>query len=319
MNKNNNYNKKEKKYKIKNQMENKEPTENSDNNNESNENKENNPESPIKNIKESLTFEKQNQDLESISSFPELAEKHNSYIKIILSNNKLSEISEFFIFENLQYLDLSHNEIQKLESLSPLKDLQILILSYNQIKSIGMCLTHLSNLKHLDLGNNALDINDGITIKVLQYNSQLSSLVLINNKEYDFETAKYICLEFISNLIYLDGIKLISNSVTRSIEINKYSKYNNKNKNIDNNNNYNFLDKNKKIEKTYIDVKDIKGNKIKISGLKDYIKFKKNDFLNNKDDYEKNFFDNKKAIQDKKMEFPQKKSSIYYFSYLNSH
>ena len=89
--------------------------------------------------------------------------------------------------------------------MSPLQNLEILILSYNNIKSIGFSFVALKKLQHLDLGFNLLEVNDGSLIKTLKFNPELISLVLSGNIDYNFETCKYICLEYLHKLDFLDN------------------------------------------------------------------------------------------------------------------
>ena len=238
------------------------------------------------------SYEKTNEELKSIINIDELNNNREKYQKINLSHNLLTEINELFIFPNLVYLDLSFNKIEKLENLSPLSELEILILSNNFIKEIYRALFPLKKLQHLDLSQNRIDIENSSVISALKENKELISLLLKDNINYDFQKTKYLCLEKLQKLNFLDGIKIINNT--------------------------NF-DYNKDIKKAFIIVKGIKGNGKKISTLKEYIKFKINDIKNNEKEYEENINDTKEKInQNLKRLNKGCKSSSYFLKYLHS-
>lgn len=254
----------------------------------------NNEENTEEDQKELVAYSKPFLNLNTISGLTDLTSSCENYQKIVLSNNKLTNITEFFIFKNLQYLDLSNNLFQKLAPLTSLKELQYLDLSFNQIRSINMCLARLKKLKHLDLSNNKIDVEDGVTIKVLKNNTELSSLLLRQNINYNFDQVKFICLEHLKNLIFLDEQKIIGNK-----DIKKRCS---------------------SCSKTFINVRGIKGNSKKISGLKEYIKFKLDDINNNKEDYEEDWYKKQKIIQDGKMngKITENIGSTYYMEFLAS-
>ena len=238
------------------------------------------------------TYEKTKGDLKTIANIKELINNNDQYQKIILSHNLLTEIKEFFIFPKLIYLDLSFNQIQKLENFSPLSELEILILSNNFIREIYRALFPLRKLQHLDLSNNRLDLQNNSIISSLKENKELFSLLLKGNINYDFQKAKFLCLEKLEKLNFLDAIKIVSNSK---------------------------IDLNKDIKKAYVTITGIKGNDKKICTLKEYIKFKKNDLENNEKEYKENFNDNKERINLNISKLNQgTKSSYYFFKFLDS-
>lgn len=245
------------------------------------------------NIESPTEFVRQNEELRSINQFDELIKNCNNYKKIIFSHNKLSKISEFFIFKNVSYLDLSYNYFQKLEIIYNLENLQTLLLNNNSIQHLNMSLKYLINLTHLDLSNNILDMNDGISIKVLKYNINLRELLLKGNANYEFTKVKFICLESIKNLIYLDGQRIFGN--TR---------------------------RNRSLQKSFVDVKGKRGNSKRICRLREYIEFKLYDIKDSKNKAEVEDENNKKDDivkmfgLDKRSK--EKNSSNYYFTYLSS-
>ena len=240
-----------------------------------------------------IEFVRQNEELKSIKQFDELIKNCNNYKKIIVSNNKLSKISEFFIFKNVSYLDLSNNYFQKLEIIYNLENLQTLLLNNNSIQHLNMSLKYLINLTHLDLSNNRLDMNDGISIKVLKYNINLRELLLKGNVNYEFGKVKIICLESIKNLIYLDGERIFGS--TR---------------------------RNRSLQKSFVDVKGKRGNSKRICRLREYIEFKINDIKNNQNEVEVEDEINKKDDIVKRFGLDkrskEKNTSNYYFTYLSS-
>ena len=238
------------------------------------------------------TYEKKNEELKSIVNIDELVNDNDKYQKIILSHNLLTEINEFFIFPRLIYLDLSFNQIQKLENFSPLSELEILILSNNFIREIYRAFFPLRKLQHLDLSHNRIDIPNSSIISSLKENKELFSLLLKDNINYDFQKVKFLCLEKLEKLTFLDAIKIVSNT---------------------------NIDINKKIKKAFVTVQGIKGNDKKICTLKDYIKFKKDDLKNNEKEYKENMDDNKERISQNISKLNQgTKSSYYFFKFLDS-
>ena len=238
------------------------------------------------------TYEKKNEELKSIVNIDELVNDNDKYQKIILSHNLLTEINEFFIFPRLIYLDLSFNQIQKLENFSPLSELEILILSNNFIREIYRAFFPLRKLQHLDLSHNRIDIPNSSIISSLKENKELFSLLLKDNINYDFQKVKFLCLEKLEKLTFLDAIKIVSNT---------------------------NIDINKKIKKAFVTVQGIKGNDKKICTLKDYIKFKKDDLKNNEKEYKENMDDNKERISQNISKLNQgTKSSYYFLNFLDS-
>ena len=238
------------------------------------------------------TYEKKNEELKSIVNIDELVNDNDKYQKIILSHNLLTEINEFFIFPRLIYLDLSFNQIQKLENFSPLSELEILILSNNFIREIYRAFFPLRKLQHLDLSHNRIDIPNSSIISSLKENKELFSLLLKDNINYDFQKIKFLCLEKLEKLTFLDAIKIVSNT---------------------------NIDLNKKIKKAFVTVQGIKGNDKKICTLKDYIKFKKDDLKNNEKEYKENMDDNKERISQNISKLNQgTKSSYYFLNFLDS-
>ena len=235
-------------------------------------------------LDELVSYENTNKNIENISTLDELINKIDTIQKIKLSNNKISNITQFLPFSNLVYLDLGHNSLQKIDNMSPLQNLEILILSYNNIKSIGFSFVALKKLQHLDLGFNLLEVNDGSLIKTLKFNPELISLVLSGNIDYNFETCKYICLEYLHKLDFLDTVQLIDNK------------------------------KNKvKISSAYVEVKSSKGKKKKIRTLNDYIKFRQEDLID--ENQEKNIEQQEEKPSPEELE--KNSSSYYYLQYLN--
>jgi len=238
------------------------------------------------------TYEKKNEELKSIVNIDELVNDNDKYQKIILSHNLLTEINEFFIFPRLIYLDLSFNQIQKLENFAPLSELEILILSNNFIREIYRAFFPLRKLQHLDLSHNRIDIPNSSIISSLKENKELFSLLLKDNINYDFQKVKFLCLEKLEKLTFLDAIKIVSNT---------------------------SIDLNKKIKKAFVTVQGIKGNDKKICTLKDYIKFKKDDLKNNEKEYKENMDDNKERISQNISKLNQgTKSSYYFLNFLDS-
>ena len=272
---------------------------NSNNDNFEKENKDNSKEIKLNenentnNIESPKEFVRQNEELYTINNFDELIKNCNNYKKIIFSNNKLSKISEFFIFKNVSYLDLSNNYFQKLEIIYNLENLQTLLLNNNSIQNLNMSLKYLINLTHLDLSNNRLDMNDGISIKVLKFNINLRELLLKGNVNYKFLKVKFICLESIKNLIYLDGERIFGN--TR---------------------------RNRSLQKSFVDVKGKRGNSKKVCRLREYIEFRINDIKDNKKEDEVEDEINKKDDIVKRFGLDkrskEKNTSNYYFTYLSS-
>ena len=238
------------------------------------------------------SYEKKNEELKSIVNIDELVNDNDKYQKIILSHNLLTEINEFFIFPRLIYLDLSFNQIQKLENFAPLSELEILILSNNFIREIYRAFFPLRKLQHLDLSHNRIDIPNSSIISSLKENKELFSLLLKENINYDFQKVKFLCLEKLEKLTFLDAIKIVSNT---------------------------SIDLNKKIKKAFVTVQGIKGNDKKICTLKDYIKFKKDDLKNNEKEYKENMDDNKERINQNISKLNQgTKSSYYFLNFLDS-
>ena len=238
------------------------------------------------------TYEKKNEELKSIVNIDELVNDNDKYQKIILSHNLLTEINEFFIFPRLIYLDLSFNQIQKLENFAPLSELEILILSNNFIREIYRAFFPLRKLQHLDLSHNRIDIPNSSIISSLKENKELFSLLLKDNINYDFQKVKFLCLEKLEKLTFLDAIKIVSNT---------------------------SIDLNKKIKKAFVTVQGIQGKDKKICTLKDYIKFKKDDLKNNEKEYKENMDDNKERINQNISKLNQgTKSSYYFLNFLDS-
>ena len=231
-------------------------------------------------------YENMNADLTTITDISELNDNKEKYQRINLSHNKLTQIKELFIFSNLVYLDLSFNQLEKLKSFYPLRDLEILILSNNFIRDISTYLVPLKKLQHLDLSKNKIDMNNNIVITALRENTELLSLQLFGNINYDYEKVKYLCLDNLGKLNFLDAEKIINNKKPKN---------------------------NKNIKKTFVNVQGIKGNQKKISTLNEYIKFKLNDFNNNKEDYENSLKNNQKKTEDNIKELNNENSSSYYF------
>ena len=239
-----------------------------------------------KGIDSLVAYEKTNEDLKSIFNIDELINNKDNYQKINFSHNLLTEINEFFIFPKLVYLDLSFNRIQKLENFSPLSELEILILSNNFIREIYRALFPLKKLQHLDLSHNQIDVAKSLVISALKENKELISLLLKDNLNYDFQNTKYQCLEKLEKLNFLDGIKIVNNL---------------------------NIDLNKNIKKAFITVKGIKGNGMKISTLKEYIKFKLNDINSNEKEYQENINDNRERINQNIQKLSKGNKSSYYF------
>ena len=231
-----------------------------------------------------VSYEESEKNIEYIDKIPFLLNQQSKIQKIILSKNQISDVSQFFIFPKLIYLDLSFNKISKLENLSPLINLEALVLSNNNIKAIGFSLVSLKKLQHLDLGYNLLEVNDGALIKSLKFNPDLISLVLNGNINYDFEKCKYFCLDFLNKIELLDTEQIYDGNKA-NVEINK----------------------------SFVTVTGKGGKVQKVKRLKDYIRFKQADIEDNKEEYDK--------LKDKEFETaPSKKgySSYYYLNLYNS-
>ena len=239
-------------------------------------------------------FEKTNSELTTIKDIKELNDNKDKYQRITLSHNKLMDITELLIFPNLVYLDLSFNHIEKLKNLYPLQSLEILILSNNLLRNINTNLFPLKKLQHLDLSNNKIDMKNNIIINALKENTELISLLLFGNINYDFEQTKYLCLENLKKINFLDAIKIISDKKKRK--------------------------KSKNGHKTFVSVQGIKGNQKNVSTLNEYIKFKLDDFKNNEKDYENNMRNNiQKCDNNIKALDKENKTSYYYIKYSSSY
>ena len=232
-------------------------------------------------------FEKTNSELTTIKDIKELNDNKDKLQRITLSHNKLTDITELLIFPNLVYLDLSFNQIEKLKNLYSLQNLEILILSNNLLRNINTNLFPLKKLQHLDLSNNKIDMKTNIIINALKENTELISLLLFGNINYDFEQTKYLCLENLKKINFLDAIKIISDKKRK---------------------------KRKNGHKTFVSVQGIKGNQKNISTLNEYIKFKLDDFKNNEKDYENNMRNNQQKCDYNIKELnKENKTSYYYF------
>ena len=144
----------------------------------------------------------------------------------------------------------------------------------------------------MDLSHNRIDIPNSSIISSLKENKELFSLLLKDNINYDFQKVKFLCLEKLEKLTFLDAIKIVSNT---------------------------SIDLNKKIKKAFVIVQGIKGNDKKICTLKDYIKFKKDDLKNNEKEYKENMNDNKERISQNISKLNQgTKSSYYFLNFLDS-
>ncbi|MCQ2816594.1 MAG: leucine-rich repeat domain-containing protein, partial [archaeon] len=241
-----------------------------------------------KESKELLSYEEEGKELETIKGIEFLNVNSENIQKISLANNNLKSLPEFFKFPNLIYLDLSHNLINKLQDLAPLSNLEILILAHNSISKIGLHLASLKKLKHLDLSFNIFSMKDNSIIRSFKYNPQLMSLVLEGNFEYNYENAKFLCLELLKQIEFLDRIQIVNNKKT-----------------------------NTKINHTYVKAKGKKNESKKIRTMQDYINFKMEDMENNTEEYDKIM--QQETQKKKKKEKKDKKdlSSRYYMHVLN--
>ena len=111
-------------------------------------------------------------------------------------------------------------------------------------------------------------------------------VILIININYDFENTKYLCLEILKNIEYLDTEDIVPP-----------------------------VKKKPKINNIFIKVKNKKGKVKKIRKLNDYIKFKQdsikdNDNNDNNEKEEENNYTEQELIKNS--------SSYYYFNYLNN-
>ena len=232
-----------------------------------------------------FSYDNSSKNIESIEDVEYLNNNASKIQKIKLSDNKITDISQFFKFKNLIYLDLSHNPLTKLDNLSPLINMEILILSNNNLKSLGFNLVSLKKLQHLDLGFNLLEVNDGSLMKSLKFNTELISLVLNGNINYDFEKCKYCCLDYLPKIEFLDTVQIVE------------------------------LKKPKTNLKAYVEVKGKGGKKKKCKKLNDYIKYKKADIEDNKKEYDEI---TKKNKENSNMKSNRAASSYYYLNLLNS-
>lgn len=180
--------------------------------------------------------------------------------KLTLQKNRFIEIPDNFInFSNLVYLDMTENYLENITNLYYLNNLEVLILSKNFINNIGNVLTSLQKLQFLDLCYNKLDIDD-MLIKTISQNTNLFSLSLRGNDNYDFEKVRIKCLEYTKNLEILDTITIFTS--------------NKKSENL--------------IFNSTVDVKSKKGERVKVKTLKDYMDFKIRDYEENEDSYTEN-------------------------------
>lgn len=236
-------------------------------------------------------------DLESLSE-KYISEENAEFLqKLNLNKNRFYEIPENFInFKNLVYLDMTENYLENITNIYYLGNLEVLILSKNFITSIGNVLTSLQKLQFLDLCYNKLVIDD-MLIKTLAQNSNLFSLSIRGNENYDFEKVRIKCLENTKNLEILDTITIYNNNkITENLLFN-----------------------------STVDVKSKKGGKVKVKTLKDYMDFKIKDYEENEDsisnDNDSNFKGNKNKNKDTYIEnllMRNKRSinpkSFYYYS-----
>ena len=238
-------------------------------------------------------FEKTNSELATIKDIKEINDNKDKFQRISLAHNKLTDITELLIFPNLVYLDLSFNQIEKLKNLYPLQNLEILILSNNLLRNINTNLFPLKKLQHLDLSNNKIDMKTNMIINALKENTELISLLLFGNYNYDFEQTKYLCLENLKKINFLDAINIISDKKRK---------------------------KNKNGHKTFVSVQGIKGNQKNVSTLNEYIKFKLDDFKNNEKDYENNMRNNQQKCGHNIKELDKEnKTSYYYIKYASNY
>ena len=166
----------------------------------------------------------------------------------------------------------------------PLGNLEVLILANNNIKNVKNFLFGLKKLQHLDLSYNLLEINRTF-IKSLENNIDLSSLALNGNINYNFENTKYLCLDLLNKIEYLDTEYIVPP-----------------------------MKKKPKINNIFIKVKNKKGKVKKVRKLNDYIKFKQdsindNNAQDNNENEENNYTE---------QELIKNSSSYYYFNYLNN-
>jgi len=77
--------------------------------------------------------------------------------KLDISNNQISNLENFTIFENLNFLQASGNKINQIPTnIKNLKHLEYLYLGNNQLETINPALSLLENLKLLALNNNKI-------------------------------------------------------------------------------------------------------------------------------------------------------------------
>lgn len=102
----------------------------------------------------------------------------NSLVRLSISHNRLTCLSEFELFENLQYLDLSFNLIETItnKTFQNLFNLYVLDLNYNRIKSLDpQAFSSLKNLYYLKLDSNNIS-----QIPDLRHLTSLISLTIRN-------------------------------------------------------------------------------------------------------------------------------------------
>ena len=111
---------------------------------------------PLKKLR-LISLDKSN--IESIDNFPRLPELE----ELDLSDNKISKISGIENLPKLRYLNLSFNKIKKIENLDKLKNLEYLNLDRNNLSQI-QGLHNLLKLKSLNLRRNIkIKIIEGLT------------------------------------------------------------------------------------------------------------------------------------------------------------
>merc|ERR1711976_969183 len=165
--------------------------------------------SKFKNL-ETLNLSK-NQIKLSLLDIGRLLAAPKSLKNLILHSNQISSDSnitkyEFFAlknnFPNLQKLDISNNQITNLENFTIFESLNLLQASGNKIRQIPTSIKKLTHLEYLYLGNNQLEIIN----PALSLLSNLKLLALNNNKIYRIP-------EILTNLTNLRTLHLHYNEI----------------------------------------------------------------------------------------------------------
>ena len=112
---------------------------------------------------------------------------HDNIVKLMLDNNKLTDISGIIFFKNIEELYLNNNQIKDISILKNLNNLKELYLWVNEIEDISV-LKNLTDLNILIISSNKVS-----DISVLKYLKNLERLG-INNLLLKSDQIQYIKL-----------------------------------------------------------------------------------------------------------------------------